>query len=394
VLIVAPFALVAPLLYVFLHNWQEIPGTAEAAFPHPESLADSTWPGVPFLPMGGRHAGRALPLTTCALAAVGLLRGPDRWRSTGLLGVALLFAGLMAGGLIPHGPYEQIYGLASPLRRFWWPYRHVAMLNLALIALAARGSDTLFRAWRWPAVLVALSIPLQLTWESAPWHAQFTHVDAPVTFYEQVGDGPGTVLLEPPLSPTVASAQTPLLYQLYHHKILLGGHAMWVERVRPPAWDAFVDGNSFLAEMRRLETGKVDGVFRFEGADLRALVDAGVGQIVVNREYFPLSLEAIPDAYVVLATALFGEPTHVAKRAKVWDLTAWNGQTEVAVPPVVWPAGVLPGGPTLSIQGVRPPSLAFSVPGPTGPPPPRSGPNSGPSSPPGGAPPGGPGAPP
>jgi hypothetical protein len=350
---------------------------------------------------GGRHAGRALPLTTCLLAIVALVAaipratGPDeravaraaeRRRVTLVLAVvALLFAGFMAGSLLPNGPYELVYGLAGPLRRFWWPYRHVVVLNLALTTLAALGADAVVRLVRarfpragrlGPAALVALalSVPGQLFLQNAPWQAQFSLVDRSATFYEDLRDAPGTILVEPPLAPAVASAQTMLVYQLFHEKTLLAGHALWVDRVRPDAWDAFVAKNSFLAAMQRLDRGELGDTFAFEAADLRALIDAGARTFVVNEEYFPLLAKRLPAAYEALFTALFGAPVATGTRIEAWDAGRWNGATSVPVPRFDWPSGLRYGGPTLSLQAHRPPSVVFSIPAPKAPPrpPPRS----------------------
>jgi len=361
--------LVGPLLWVFLTNWTGIVGTGEEVFPHPEAAQDATWPGVPFLANGGRHAGRALPFTVVALALLGLGRARVR---VGLALVALLFAGLMAGPLIPHGPYEWVYGLAGPLRRFWWPYRHVVVLNLALVALAAHGLDRLVAEGRRrtvAGVVLALSVPVQLTLQGAPWHAQFSRAEVPVPFYQELAGAPGTVLLEPPLYPGIASSQTQLLYQLDHRKALLNGHALWVDRVRPPAWDAMVAGNSFLSAMQALERGEGGEAFRFEPADLQSLIDRGLGVLVVNREYFPIAMEGLVDVYLDVCSQAFGAPIATGKRVRAWDLTRWDGRGLYPHARWDWPPGIRPGGPTLSIQGYRAPSLAFSVPGP--PPPPK-----------------------
>jgi hypothetical protein len=358
-------ALIAPLLWVFLKHWSAIPGTGEDVFPHPETVNDSTWPKGPFLVQGGRHAGLALPFTTCALAVVGLVRRDKRWLSVGLGLVVVLFVGLMAGGLVQHGPYELIYGLAGPLKRFWWPYRHVVALNFALVALAARGADLLVARRPWLGVLLALSIPLQLQLQGAPWHAQFSKAEMPEPFYVRLKDAPGEVVIEPPIAPQLASAQSHLIYQTLHRKALLSGHALWVDRVRPDAWDEFVAKNSFLTEMQRLERGELtDGVFRFRGEDLRALLDAGVGPFVVNREYFPVALKELVDAYGEVFIGLFGAPADQGKRLKSWDGTRWNGATEARFEPYTWPDALRPGGPTLAITGVRAPSNVFSVPAP------------------------------
>jgi hypothetical protein len=374
-------ALITPLLAVFLEYWASIPGTGEDTFPHPEAVQDSTWPGIPFLVAGGRHAGRALPFSTCALALLALgsaVRGratpPERRRLTfALAGVALLFAGLMAGARLPHGPYEWIYGIAGPLRRFWWPYRHVVGLNLALIALAALGAERLLQAFprvgRPAAVLLALSIPAQLTLQASPWQAQFSLLDRSDDFYPSLRKLPGDVLIEPPLAPEVASAQTPLIYQIFHGKALLAGHALWVERVRPDPWDSHVSANSFLAEMQRLDRGELGTVFRFEPTDLARLRDSGARTFVVNWEYFPVAAKGLPAAYEALFTALFGDPVATGTRLKAWDAGTWNGVAAVEIPRFEWPSSLRFGGPTLPLQAPRPPSVMFSVPAPPRPPP-------------------------
>ncbi len=362
----AYLALIAPLLAVFLLNWSAIPGTAEATqFPHPEALGDSCWPAIPFLAQSGRHAGRALPFTTTVLALVALWYRRDRV-TLGLAAVGLTFAALMAGPLIPHGPYEWLYGLAGPLRRFWWPYRHVVVLNFVWITLASLAIDhfTAGRRRTVAGVLLALSVPLQLEVLRAPYHALFSKAVVPTAYYTAIGELPGSILLEPPLAPDAAVSQAPLIYQLEHHKTLIGGHALWVQRVRPPGWDAAMDGNSFLAACRDLERARLTGAFRFEADDLRALTEAGVRTASLNRELFPARLYAITNAYQAVFTALFGPPVVEGDRAMAWDLDHWNGQTEVVVAPFTWPSGLGRGGPTLPVQSQLPPSLAFSMPAP------------------------------
>ena len=372
----AYLAAIAPFLMVFAAHWGDIPGTAETTlFPHPETLGDSCWPWsstgffepdtVPFLVSGGRHAGRILPFSTAILGFVALWRVRDRM-GWSLAAVALLMALLMAGPLFPHGPYEQIYGLASPLRRFWWPYRHVVVLNLVWIALAARafGPNPGRRATV-AAVALALSIPVQLRLGGAPFPVPFSTVVSPVPFYQDVGKLPGTVLIEPPLTPDLQASQAPLIYSLDHGKALVGGHALWVDRVRPPAWDAFVDANSFLAACRRLERGEIaDGVFRFEAADLQSLLDRDVRTFALNREYFPARLPEVVTGYVSVLTALFGEPAVRGTRAQAWDLGGWNGGTEATFSAFEWPKELIRGGPVLPMQTVRSPSLGFAMPPP------------------------------
>ncbi len=364
-------AAIGPLLWVFLSNWALIPGTGEAAlFPHPEATADSCWPGIPFVAGAGRHAGRALPLTTVALAFFLLVRRRDRV-TIGLAALGLVFAALMAGPLIPHGPYEWLYGLAEPLKRFWWPYRHVVVVNFVYITLAALAVDHLPvgpRARTVASVVLALSIPLQLSLGRAPYGALFSEAHVPVVFYQEVGVLPGTVLIEPPLTPDLAASQATLMYQLDHGKTLLNGHALWVQRVRPAGWDTFVDGNSFLAACRRLERGELDGRFEFDGNDLTALFDQGVLTITVNREYFPGRYSELTTAYARVLDALFGEAAVKGPKAQAWDMGRWTGATEAEFERFAWPDKLDHGGPTLPVRAPSPPSAAFAMPnGPNGP---------------------------
>ncbi len=353
---------ILPLLWVFLRYWAEIPGTSEDTFPHPESVSDSCWPAIPFALEKGRFAGRALPFTTTVLAALSLVFIRDRLNLILAL-VGIVFASLMAGALIPNGPYSWVYGLAGPLRRFWWPYRHVVVVNVVLLVLAARMSDRFVRSRPLLGIALALTVPLQLHLQDAPWHVLFSRVRLPVPFYESLAKEPGTLLLEPPLSPAVAGSQTPIMYQTIHRKALITGHALWVDRVRPKGWDAFIAANSFLAGLQEMER-RGSGVFTFVGADLQSLLDAGLGPLVINREYFVLALDRLPKAYERVAEQLFGEPTVRGKRAHAYDTTRWNGETTATYEAWTWPDRVRPGAGTLSIQGIKPPSMAFDMPAP------------------------------
>jgi hypothetical protein len=51
---------------------------------------------------------------------------------------------------------------------------------------------------------------------------------------------PEGVVLTPPIAPQAAGSQWALMAQRAHRHPLLVGHAPWVDRVRPAAWDAAV----------------------------------------------------------------------------------------------------------------------------------------------------------
>ena len=358
--------LVGPLLYVFARHYVEIPGTSESTFPHPEVQGDSCWPAVPFLVGGGRHAGRALPLTTTVLAAAALFVRRDR-ATLSIAAVSLVFVALMVGPMWPGGPYETLYGLAAPLRRFWWPYRHVVVVNLAWIALAAVATDALLRRFRYPRVLatvIALSIPLQLELARSPFHATWSFARVPTEFYPKLRDLPGSVLMELPITGDIVATQSTLAYQLEHGKTLLNGHALWVERVRPAAWDSFVSANSFLVACQRLERGDSGTTFAFDAADIVSLREGGLGVITLNREYFPVAFNELVKVYDTVLTALFGEPAVTGLRAAAWDTSRYTGVSTVEHRAAPGPGNLPHGGPTLPIQSPRPPSLAFEMPGP------------------------------
>lgn len=357
-------AMLGPFLAWTLANRSVIPGITEA-FPNPESHRASFWPTLPFLPPGAPPLGRELPLSTALLAAAALVVRRDRW-TLALVVAWLWFSALAVGPRWPGGPYELIYGLAEPLRRLWWPYRHVVVVNLITIALAARAADRWLvdrPAWGW---LLALSVPVQLYLQGAPLNAVYTVIEAPSVVYTSLREHPATVLIEPPLAPEVASSEAPLYYQIQHGKALLGGHAPWVERVRPPGWDDLIEGNAFLAELRRLERAELDGRFTFEPTHLRALIDDGVGLLVLNTEYFPRPIVGLARAYKEICDALFGPAISSDRGTWAWDLRRWTGASEAHFTPWNWPAGVAPGGPSQPILLPPEPSRALRT-GPSGP---------------------------
>jgi hypothetical protein len=355
--------LVAPVAAIYAQGWTAIPGTGEALFPHPEAVGDSALPAVPFLVRGGRFAGQALPFSTVVFAVAALALARDRLTWV-LAAVAAWFAALAAGAAVESGPFCWVYGLAAPLRRFWWPYRHVVVENLALVALAAVGTERLARGRAWVGIAVAISIPMQLELQGPPWRPPWTAYRGPSLLYAAVRAQPGALLLEPPIASQVASSQALLLYQPEHGKTLIAGHGAWVDRVRPRAWDAFIAGNTFLSMCQALERGELDGSFAFRAADLRALVDHGLGTVAVNPEYFPARIPGLVVAYEAVLDALFGAPFVEERGARAWSTRAWTGADHVAFPPFSWPADLAPGGPTLAIQSPRFPSLSMSSPAP------------------------------
>ena len=145
-------------------------------------------------------------------------------------------------------------------------------------------------------------------------------------------------MVEPPLSPELAGTQQHLIYQRVHGKRLLTGHALWVDRVRPAAWDAFVAGQPLLRQLQELERGTLaDGRVVVTPADVAALEAAELRWFSLNREVFPLAARPQRDAWRKVLTTLFGQPVLRSKGVSVWDAQAWTGATVVEVGPTPWP---------------------------------------------------------
>jgi len=364
--------LIGPWAVLFIQPWSSIPGTGDElmVFPHPEALRDATLPVLPFRVGEGRLAGHAMvaPLWLLGLAGAALsmrraLRG-DRL-ALGLLLCWLVFAALALGPAFTRAPYTVLYGLAAPLRRFWWPVRHLAVAvplwgvfaALALSATPVRG--------RWRALIpltalgVAASIGPLLRSQGAPAVAHLTTVSLPHRGLSALAKLPDGVLLEPPLSPEAASAQHHLALQILHGKTLLTGHAMWVRRVRPPAWDRFVAANSLLDGLQSIERGRGADRLVFDPADLAALEQQGVRWVSLNRALFTLNLRDLVHTYRRLFDALFGSPVIRDTGMWVWDVSNWTGRSDVLVGPFTWPPGLPQGGPDRPVQGRRPKSAIF-----------------------------------
>ena len=347
-----------PPLTLFLRHWGEIPGTAGAPWPHPLALASS----LPFsFPLFGGQVERGeVLLSLLALGfAAHALRGV-RWRALdwqllGWLAVAALFYLLALGPRLlwvdgtdtgVPGPFNLAYGLGGGLRRYWWPYRHVLGVAVPLAVLAARGVDlALARLPRWLAPLAALGLalllPLDLELRGGRAAPAMTWWEPPPA-YEALAELEGEVILELPLAPQVVSVQQSLIYQRVHGKGLVNGHAMWVDRVRPPAWDAWVEANSFLRLLAEYERGRLFGPFAFRPEDVLALRQQGLRYLVVNVEYLPRALFGLTERYQLIMGALFGEPVYSFRdHLFVWDMEEYNHQGFVEAPEFRLPADYL-----------------------------------------------------
>lgn len=328
-LVAAVFTL--PPLVLFLKNWALIPGTASEIFPHPLALSS----GLPatFLFWGSSaERGEVIPSAIAvALAAWGIWRArPFGWKEKALLSAGILFFLLALGpellspggtGTGIPGPFRLAYGSVGVLQRYWWPYRHVVVVLFALAAFASRAlPDKLPLAL---GLIVALPVDLMIRDGTASAPSAWWE---PPEAYEAIALLPGEALIELPIAPQVVSAQQTLTYQRVHQKRLVNGHAMWVDRVRPDAWDDWVAQNSFLSVLQSYEKGELmTAPFAFRPEHVVALRKEGVRYLVVNAEYFPRALYGLVERYPAIFEPLFGEPVYTFRdHLMVWDLERYT----------------------------------------------------------------------
>jgi hypothetical protein len=352
---------IAPWAWLFTSGWGAIPGTDEA-FPPAMALLDSTFPSLPFQLDRDIGTIALLPWVLGLAGAIAACRPGARPLPRALLLVWLCFTLLAMGPAFTGAPYTWLYGLAAPLKRFWWPLRHTIVATGMWSILAALALDRILKPRFKPiGLLVALSTPIFLSWQGAITHPRVTRLQWPAPGYEQLRDAPKGVVVEPPLNPAVTGTQQHLLSQLTHKKPMLTGHAMWVDRVRPPAWDNFMESSPLLHGLQQMELGHLGPTLRFDDAEIGRLSSQGVRWFVLNRSAFPLRLKPVVQAYRHVFTTLFGPPIHATSHLQVWDATRWTGITEVAIPALVWPSQITPAGPTQPLTAKRPMDPVFVV---------------------------------
>lgn len=332
----AALVLTGPPLALFLRHWSAIPGTTEGDFPHRITVDTGLFAAFPV--WGGEGVLHALVLSLVGLlGAAAALRRQMPWHHRGMVVIAVVFYLLALGPYlldrtgeateIP-GPFLLLYGSASVLRRFWWPYRHIAVLSVALAALAAQGVERLLAGrGRLGALLAAGLVVLIPVEQAARGGTSGVQVSAwePPAHYQQLAALPGEAIVGLPLNPAIASTQAALSYQWVHGKAMVNGHAMWVDRVRPDAWDAWVADNSLLQALSRAEEGK-NGRVRVNPRDVQALRDQGVRYIVLDAEFYPEPLHQLLPAEHYILGLLFGDPVYAeGTQLLVWDLEKYSG---------------------------------------------------------------------
>ncbi len=325
-----PMALLAtlPPLGIFLMNWKEIPGTTEYTFPHPISITYALTPTFPVWSGTAALSSVTLPMGVSVLAIAGWSKATRAVRLGAALGAVWFY--LLALGpelLYPDGTssgfsalYPWVYRWSSSLQRFWWPYRHIAPLTLVLVPLVGHGAE---RVVRWLAipgasVAVAALLPLELYARGASVSVETSWFKPPAAYEKLAALEPGNVL-ELPLAGCIARTESSVSYQWVHHHPLINGHAMWVDRVRPTAWNDWITQQPLLDALLRFEKGELTGDWSLP-ADTALVSDGALRYITLSREYFPGELQPLLEHHVAMLTAWFGEPIVRAGGVRIWDI--------------------------------------------------------------------------
>ena len=332
---------IMPVLFIYVSNWDLIPGVTEAQFPSPDALSDAlTLTGSWWQPFG-RTAGFVLPIPILGVLGWTLLR----WRCVKSTQYWQLLSGLLLMGvfvLLAFGPkipvFEMVYGWTPPLRRFWWPSRHLLMYNIAVALVVSLGVQQISLTKGW-VFLVVFSIPFSLWIQGdRPFHAMHTPIEWPLSDYQEIAKLSGDVILSPPLSPKIAVTQLPLLFQMQHQKRLLTGHALWVDRVRPVQWDEMMSNNSVLFLLQRYEEGECNGLQRITEEDMMDIQNIGVDLVVLDSHNIPRThMDLVPNLAKIY-TELWNDPVWRGDGIQVWRTEHWTGIIEVECPPRILPA--------------------------------------------------------
>jgi len=353
--------LLAPLAWRFFVHWSAVPGSGETTVFPPESASFDRLPLLPVLLPGDPNTTAALQsVVALVLAGVGVARGDRPARSWALVGVVFLMLGW--GPAFSGAPYTTLYGLAAPLRRFWWPVRHVVLVHGAVGVLAAVAVARLSKHPGW-GVVGALGVWASLWVQGAPGEVERTPLVFPPDGYAQLANLPGGPVLAFPLAPEATGTNDAMLHQLAHGHPMVTGHSPWVARARPAEWDAWVAETGLLARMADLErAGWAGGSVTVTAADVQAVQDSGVRWLVLDRTLVPLSLKGMVRAHDALLDAVFGRPVVRTSDVQVWDVSQAKGAVTVDLPAWKWPAGIRPAGPEHPLSARRPESPMLGTP--------------------------------
>ena len=359
----------APWAVLFIAHWASVPGAGETGVFPPESAMHDRLPVLGSLRPG-------TPATTSAMwsVAAGALAALGAWTARGTravrawVAVGAIFLVLGWGPAFAGAPYTVLYGLTAALRRFWWPLRHVVVVQAALAVLASLGVEALLRRlpqrWNLPVMATVLAVSSG-TWllQGAPSQVQNSPLHFPPEGYDSLAELPEGAVVALPLAPEATGTNDAMLHQLAHGHPMVTGHSPWVTRARPAAWDTWIAAQPFLHALAETERRGWDGgSFSVDPADIDALQTEGVRWLALDRTLFPLKLKALVRNHDRLFDSLFGRPVIRTADLQVWDLQAYTGQTTVELPIWSWPSGMFPAGPEWPLASRRPDSPMLGPP--------------------------------
>jgi hypothetical protein len=345
---VASLLLCLPFLLVYLYHWSEIPGTDEN-FPSPHAVQNSLELVFPLF-VYTDHPQKILcseGITVFLFLGFLLLQKHNRenWKYIACWGSVALVGLVLSMGV--HTPlYELIYGHVSVLQRFWWPSRHIVLYKIAIAILAAKGFDLWMpKNTKWSIRIAAIATPFCLMLQGLGTYGVWVSTFDTIVEYEDknLPFSKDVVLIQPPLSPKVAKSQIPLLYQTFHHRKILTGHALWVDRVRPLAWDEYMREHDFFRQLLDYEEGNSQGTIVYnQNMHLQMIGDQTV-ILAIDPMLFPQSHQSVKNAYRDMAFQLFGQPVYQNKNVLMWDIRNWNGRELMRMSNFSWPTFVTAG---------------------------------------------------
>lgn len=357
----------APYAAVFVGSWAAVPGAAETLVFPPDSAHHDRLSLLPALsPADPTTTAAVQSVLVWVLAGVGAAVG---WRTRGVRAAVVVggvFLALGWGPAFSGAPYTLLYGLAAPLRRFWWPVRHVVVVQAALAVLAAVALAAVAQRWRRRPVvggLGALAVGASLWAQGAPRQVEHTPLTFPTEAYARLATLPEGAVAVFPIAPEATGTNDAMLHQLAHGHPMVMGHSPWVARARPPEWDAWLAEAGLLARMAELERGGSTGErWTVTDADLSPLRAANIRWLVLDRTLVPLSLKAMVRSHDALLDGVFGRPVIRTSDVQVWDVTHFTGPVEVSVPAWSWPDRLQPAGPEWPLAAKRPASPMLGTP--------------------------------
>ncbi|MGC6507155.1 MAG: hypothetical protein ACON4U_02020 [Myxococcota bacterium] len=347
---------ISPIAVLFAHNWAAIPGTQELIFPSPEAVQS----GMEIFPMTflgpGLGGQSVLCWIGCGLAVVLGFREGRSPLTLSLIGIAFIFGLLSMGTNTPM--FEMVYGLATPLKRFWWPARHVLVFGLAVSLLAAHGVRAfMVHNQLWGKNIVMVSLALLVPFTHMAQGQSLETVTTPLSGvpmpYAELDFLPEGGVIHLPLSPEISVSQAPLYFQLYHQRPMLNGHAQWVDRVRPELWDAQIDGHVFLSDLQSYEHNPLQNRIRFNADELEYLKTLNLRYIVLDPSLFSKPLAPMLRGLREGLTVLFGSPVHRHQSVLIWDTHNWTKRSEVSLSTWEWPSTLIKGNGSQPIRGPK-----------------------------------------